>query len=376
MDTRRHTPAALVAAALLLLSGCGGGEDPARSETPLDVVALSTYGTGTATFADVAAVADAVTAEQGTRFRIITSGTAIGRMLPLKDGQTQFARTGDEYIFGFRAEHEFADEDWGPQPTRVVWGPTAPHSWMARDGSGIRGAADLEGKRVPRITANPSVNQKTEAMLASAGLSWADVRPVDIGYGEQPDALKAGKLDVLFQQVYGSSLAELESTTPVHWLEFDAGDPRTRRAIEENVPSVELRSFSGAPGQEEGGSDTGFWYAVPIITYAGTSDVVASQLAKSIVDSYDTYRDATSTTDLWSTDHAMIAPVEVPFHPGLIEVLKQEGVWTDEAQHRQEELLAQEKQLRRGWQQVKGSENLRRDWAAWKKQHIEEAGDE
>ncbi|GAA1233417.1 hypothetical protein GCM10009676_15950 [Prauserella halophila] len=375
MDTRRHTPAALVAAALLALSGCAGGEDPARSETPLDVVALSTYGTGTATFADVAAVADAVTAEAGTRFRIITSGTAIGRMLPLKDGQTQFARTGDEYIFGFRAEHEFADEDWGPQPTRVVWAPTAPHSWMARDGSGVREAADLEGKRVPRITANPSVNQKTKAMLASAGLTWDDVRPVDIGYGEQPDALKAGKLDVLFQQVYGSSLAELESATPVHWLEFDADDRRTQRAVEENVPSVELRSFSGAPGQEEGAADTGFWYAVPIITYADTSGVVASQLARSIVDSYDTYRDATSTTDLWSTDDAMIAPVEVPFHPGLITVLKQEGVWTAEAQERQEELLAQEKQLRRGWQQVTGSENLRRDWAAWKQQHLEEAGD-
>lgn len=376
MNTRRQTVTALVAAAVLTLSGCGGGEDPARSDTPLDVVAMSTYGTGTATFADVAAVADAVTAQQGTRFRIITSGTAIGRMLPLKDGQTQFARTGDEYIFGFRAEHEFADEDWGPQPVRVVWAPTAPHSWMARDGSGIREAADLRGKSVPRITANPSVNEKTEAMLATAGLTWDDVRPVDIGYGEQPDALKAGKLDVLFQQVYGSSLSELESTTPVHWLDFDSGDPRTQRAVEQNVPSVNLRRFSGAPGQDKGESGTAFWYAVPIITYAGTSDVVASQLARSVVASYDRYRDSTSTTDLWSIDDSMVAPVEVPFHPGLVKVLKEEGVWTAEAQDRQESLLAQEKRLQRGWRQVSGSENLARDWAAWKQQHLEEAGNE
>lgn len=375
MHTRRHTPAALAAVALLVLSGCGRGEDPAHSDTPLDVMALSTYGTGTATFADVAAVADAVTAKDGTRFRIITSGTAIGRMLPLKDGQTQFARTGDEYIFAFRAEHEFADEDWGPQPTRVVWAPTAPHSWMARDGSGIREAADLAGKRVPRITANPSVNQKTTAMLATAGLTWKDVRPVDIGYGEQPDALKSGKLDVLFQQVYGSSLSELESTTPVHWLDVDADDPRTKRTVDKQVPSVELRSFRGAPGQEKGSSDVAFWYAVPIITYADTSDVVVTQLAKSIMDSYDTYRDATSTTKLWSTDDAMVAPVEVPFHPGLIKVLEREGKWTAAAQRRQDELLAQEKQLRRGWQQVQESENLSRDWAAWKQRHLEEAGD-
>lgn len=376
MDTRRRTPAALVVACLLALSGCAGGEDPARSDTPLDVVAMSCYGTGTATFADVAAVADAVTRAEGTRFRVITSDTAIGRMLPLKDGQTQFARTGDEYIFGFRGEYEFADEDWGPQPVRVVWAPTAPHSWMARDNSGIRKPADLVGKRVPRVTANPSVNLKTEAMLATAGLTWDDVRPVDIGYGEQPDALKAGKLDVLFQQVYGASLAELESTTPVRWLDFDAADARTRRAVAERVPSVTLREFGGAPGQDEGRQNVGFWYAVPIVTYADTTDAVAGQMARSIVESYDSYKNATSTTDSWSLKDAMTAPVEVPFHPALVEVLRDEGVWTPQAEARQRQLLEQEKLLRRGWNQVRGSDDLARDWANWKAKNLREVGDE
>ncbi|KID28518.1 TRAP transporter solute receptor, TAXI family [Prauserella sp. Am3] len=376
MDTRRRMPAAVVVACLLALSGCAGGEDPARSNTPLDVVAMSTYGTGTATFADVAAVADAVTREEGTRFRVITSDTAIGRMLPLKDGQTQFARTGDEYIFGFRGEYEFADEDWGPQPVRVVWAPTAPHSWMASESSGIRRPADLAGKRVPRVTANPSVNLKTEAMLATAGLTWDDVRPVDIGYGEQPDALKAGKLDVLFQQVYGASLAELESTTPVRWLDFDPHDERTRRAVAERVPSVTLREFGGAPGQDVRQRNVGFWYAVPIVTYADTTDAVAGQMARSIVEAYDSYKNATSTTDSWSLKDAMIAPVEVPFHPALVEVLKAEGVWTQQAADRQRQLLEQEKLLRRGWNQVRDSDSLPRDWAEWKAKNLREGGDE
>lgn len=370
MDFRRQTLAAVAVGCLLALSACAGGSDPARSRTPLEVVALSTYGTGTATFADVAAVADAVTDAKGTRFRVITSGTAIGRMLPLRDGQTQFSRTGDEYIFGFRGEHDFADPDWGPQRTRVVWAPTAPHSWMTRESAGIRTPADLEGKRVPRVTANPSVNLKTETMLASAGLTWDDVRPVEIGYGEQPDALKAGKLDVLFQQVYGSSLAELESTTPVRWLDLDAGDPQTRAAVQERVPSVSLREFTGAPGQDEGESDTAFWYAVPVITYADTSTVVAEQLARAIVDSYPRYKDATSTTDSWSIDDAMTTPVEVPFHPGMVRVLKEEGVWTAEAQANQERLLEQEKLLHKGWEQIRDAENVPRAWARWKAENL------
>ncbi|WP_036555532.1 TAXI family TRAP transporter solute-binding subunit [Nocardioides insulae] len=375
MTSRRHGLVALLAAGVLAFSGCGGGEDPAQSDTPLDVVAMSTYGTGTATFADVAAVADAVTTQDDTRFRIITSDTAIGRVLPLKDGQTQFARTGDEYIFAFRGEYDFADEDWGPQPIRVVWAPTAPHSWMVKASSDIHTAADLAGKKVPRITANPSVNQKTVAMLATAGLTWDDVEPVDIGYGEQPDALKAGKLDILFQQVYGSSLFELESSTPVRWLEFDPSDPQTQKAVAEGVPSVELGEFSGAPGQEEGETSVGFWYAVPVVTYADTSDVVAAQMAHSVLDSYDRYADATSTTSGWSIDEAMTEPKEVPFHPGLIQVLKEEGVWTPEAQAKQDELLAQEKLLEKGWEEVQGAEDLEQAWADWKAENLEEKTD-
>lgn len=374
MRTRRMGLTALLAVAALVTAACGGGGGTAaESDQPLDQLVIATYGTGTATYADMAAVTEGIAETDGTKSRIITSDTAVGRHLPLKEGQAQFARTGDDYIFAFRGEHDFLSEDWGPQPVRVVWAPVAPHSWMTKDGSGIETPSDLTGKKVPRITANPSVNNKTEAMLATAGLTWDDVQPVDIGYSEQPDGLKNGKLDVLFQQVYGSSLFELESSTDVHWLDFDENDQETTNAVKEKTPSVYLDEFSGAPGQEEGETTTGFWYSVPVVTYSNTSDAVAEQMVRGIVGSYDHYKDATATTEQWSKEDALKKPTEVPFHPGLIKVLEEEGLWTEEAQKRQDELLAQEDKLAEGWEQVSSEasgDQLASSWEQWKSENL------
>lgn len=373
MRTRRLGLGALLAATALVTSACGGGGSAAESKQPIDQMVVATYGTGTSTYADTAAVTEAIAKTEGTKTRIITSDTAVGRHLPLREGQAQFARTGDDYIFAFRGEHDFATEDWGPQPVRVVWAPVAPHGLMVKADSGIETPEDLEGKKVPRIIANPSVTTKIEAMLAAGGLTWDDVQPVDIDYSEQPDALKLGKIDVLFQQVYGSSLYELESSTDVSWIDFDDKDKTTQDAVAEMVPSVRLGEFSDAPGQEKGATTTGFWYSVPVVTYANTSDTVANQMISGVLNSYDAYKDATATTEQWSLDHAQIAPTEVPFHPALVAALEAEGVWTEEAQKTQDQLLADEKKLAEGWKQVtaeSSGDGLVSAWADWKSTNL------
>lgn len=373
MRTRRLGLGALLAATALVTSACGGGGSAAESKQPIDQMVVATYGTGTSTYADTAAVTEAIAKTEGTKTRIITSDTAVGRHLPLREGQAQFARTGDDYIFAFRGEHDFATEDWGPQPVRVVWAPVAPHGLMVKADSGIETPEDLEGKKVPRIIANPSVTTKIEAMLAAGGLTWDDVQPVDIDYSEQPDALKLGKIDVLFQQVYGSSLYELESSTEVSWIDFDDKDKTTQDAVAEMVPSVRLGEFSDAPGQEKGATTTGFWYSVPVVTYANTTDTVANQMISGVLNSYDAYKDATATTEQWSLDHAQIAPTEVPFHPALVAALEAEGVWTEEAQKTQDQLLADEKKLAEGWKQVtaeSSGDGLVSAWADWKSTNL------
>lgn len=84
------------AGSLLTLAGCGTNKGAAYTNGQLTMAVVSTYGTGTATYADMAAVANAIANTNDIRTRIMTSGTAIGRLLPLKEGMATFSRTGDD----------------------------------------------------------------------------------------------------------------------------------------------------------------------------------------------------------------------------------------------------------------------------------------
>ena len=323
---RRDLLKLTAAGSLLTLTGCGTNKGAAYVDGRLSMAVVTTYGTGTATYADMAAVANAVTDVKGLRTRIMTSDTAIGRLAPVRKGQATFSRTGDEYIFAFRAEYEFAGKDWGPQPTRVVWGPTAPHGLLTRENTGIRELSDIKGKKVPLITANPSVNSKIGVALKAAGLTEDDVEMVPISYGEQADGLKSGKIDFLFQQVYGSSLFELESI--------------------------------------------GYVYSVPVVAYSTTDAETVSDFVTAILDAYPKYKDATRTTRDWSPEAAVLEPQQVPFHDGLVSVLKERDLWTPAAQKKQDELLALESKLTKGWETVTADltddQEIAAAWSRWK----------
>lgn len=365
---------ALALTTALALSACGGGETESENASGLpSSMAWTTYGTGTSTYADTAAVAEALTSGEGVNIRIIPSDTAIGRMTPLKNGQAQFERGGDEYIYAFEADYDFAVEDWGPQDVQMVWAPTAPHGFMIKDSSGIESIEDLKGKKVPRATANPSVQNKTEALLAYGGLTWDDVEVVDISYGDQADALKNGQIDVLYQQVYGSSLFELEASEDVSWLDLPETEGEAADRLEEIAPSTFIDTFSNGPGQDEGEETNAIYYTVPVITYGETSEDEVYSLVKAINDNFDGYKDVTQTTPGWGIDEAQIAPTQVSFHPGLIKYLEEQGKWSEEAAAKNDELIERGEAIREEWPKFveqAGGEIDPQAWSEWKDENV------
>ena len=346
--SRLRTLTAAVAASALLLTGCGAGETTMVGGIR-DPFVFSTYGAGTSTYADTAAVSDSVARETGARVRIITSDTAIGRMAAMRSGAAAMGRLGDEYIFSFEGLNEFANEDWGPQDTRVVWAPLSPHSLLTRERDGIETPADLKGKKVPKITANPSVNQKIDAYLAYGGLTRDDVVEVNVAYGEQPEALQQGQIDMLYQQVYGSSLYELESQMPVSWIDLDPDDEEALARVEELAPSVNILDFEGAPAQEEGETTHGFVYTLPITAMADTDEDEVYALVSAMADTFERYENTTINTPRWNPEDVEDTPREAPYHPGLIRWLEEHDRWSPEAQKRQDELLERGERLDEEW---------------------------
>jgi TRAP transporter TAXI family solute receptor len=223
--------------------GTAGSQDSADPGGLPDQLIFSSYGVGSETYAALAAVAEAITENEGTSIRIIGSDTSVGRLAPIKVGKADMARSGEEYIYAFEADQEFATQDWGPQDLTVVWGAPGLVGLLVRDDSDIQSFEDLRGKKYPVITANPSAKAKADAYLAYGGLTEADVELVDVAYSEQAEALHNGKIDALLMAVHGPALYELDSKAPVRWLSMEDDSPEKMEAIREYGKAFELAEF-------------------------------------------------------------------------------------------------------------------------------------
>ncbi|NKX74751.1 TAXI family TRAP transporter solute-binding subunit, partial [Rhodobacteraceae bacterium R_SAG3] len=201
---------ALTAAVLSLVTAL-----PARAgdaELPRSLL-WATYDVGSSGYVEASAIADAFAKEYGTRVRIMPSGTSIGRLLPLKTGRVQYGWLANELYFATEALYDFAAPEWGPQDLRIVAGRPSTFGMAVAADSGIASIADIRGKRVPRIKANPSINIKVEAMLAFAGLTWDDVEVVEVpSYGAALKAVVDGQADVAGSTPTAATLYELESS--------------------------------------------------------------------------------------------------------------------------------------------------------------------
>jgi uncharacterized protein len=335
------------------MAACGPGSSeegsPVTEGGLPETMVWTTYPVGTTTYNDLAAVAEMVTSDMGKQVRITPSDTAIGRMTPLLEGQAHFSRTGDEYIFSFEADHDFAQESQGPHPTRVVYPVEARQGFTVLENSGIEGYEDLRGKKFPNVTANPSINQKIEALLAYAGLSREDVEFVDVSYGDQPGALENGQVDVIFFGLYGSPLYELEQSRGVRVLSMDDESQEAVDRLQSVSKVLNIGDFQNGPGMEEGETIRTLMYPLPVVALESTSPEAVEELVTGFAENFESYESATPTTPDWAIESIPKVPTVVPYHDGLVSYLESQGEWSEEAQQANDELLERESQLDQLW---------------------------
>lgn len=317
------------ALAALALAAPAAAED--APELPGTMI-WATYDVGSSGFVEASAIADAFGKEYGTRVRIMPSGTSIGRLLPLRTGRVQYGWLANELYFATEALYDFAAAEWGPQDLRVVAGRPSTFGFAAAADSGIETIADLRGKRVPRIKANPSINIKVEAMLAFGGLTWDDVQVVEVpSYGAALKAVVDGQADAAGTTPTAATMYELESSSRgLTWLPLEPENEAGWEAIR-SVASffAPIEATQGAGMSEESPAKI-FAVRYPMITvYAEADEDEVYNFLKALDQTYGIYKDATAATPAWALDRAGTTPADAPFHPGAVRYLKEIGVWTD-----------------------------------------------
>lgn len=367
---------ALAVIPAMTLTGCTGeapGQASGRNGLPQQLV-WSTYNVGTGTYNDLAAIANTLTGEEGVQVRLMTADTGIGRLAPLVNGTVDYSRTGDEYYYAFEGDYEYANPEWGPQDLRLVWAPLGNYGLLVREDSGIDSYADLKGKRFPKLTANTSINNKMEGFLNYGDLTWDDVQQVPISYGEQIAGLEAGQIDALYQNVVGSNIEELSSKTDVKWLSFDDPDPQRYQTWKELAPMVRIAEVTNGAGMEQGEGAKVLEYTIPLTTLGSRDPDEVYAVVKAMVENFDDYKGTTPDSQRFSFDEVLKEPLVVPFHEGTVRYFKERGVWSDELENKNNELIERGKKMRGAWPGVvaaSSKQDLAENWKNWKKNELD-----
>jgi TRAP transporter TAXI family solute receptor len=351
----------------------------ARAKLP-DTSVWTAYDLGASGYAEASGIADAIMKQQSMRVRIIPSGTSIGRLLPLKQARATYGFLANEVYFATEGTYDFATPSWGPQNLRVVLARPAGNALACAGDVSIKSLSDVRGKRIGYVRGNPSVNVKTDAYLAFAGMTRADIDVVWFGsYNAMKTAVINNQLDCFGSVTTSANMREIDAsprglTYPPFPPENKKGWERLRQVADFFEPRKET---AGAGLSSEHPVDLiGLRYPI-ITTYADTNPDEVHALVKAIDESMDQIRNITGSSENWKPELSGKPPADAPWHEGAIRYLKEKGIWTAEHQAWQDQRLARLKRIQEGWKAAKNGFSGQGDdaWLRhWEKYRVDQLG--
>lgn len=328
------------------------------------------YDTGSAGYNQAVAIGAALQDAAGINLRVLPGKNDVSRTEPLRQGRVQFSATGVGGSFmAQEGAFDFGAENWGPQPIRVLManngGAINLAVGVAAD-EGIETYADLKGKRVAYIVGAPALNVNTEAYLAYGGLTWDDVERVDFGgFGASWTGLIEDQVDAAFAST--NSGKAYEAAAGPRGLFWPPVDPENKEGIAKMQSIAPFFNVNKAMvGANIDGTDgyqgAGYPYPVLIATEE-TEDDLAYNMTKAMVELFPQYDGNAPGIGGWAVDKQNMQWV-VPYHNGAIRYYQEAGMWSDEAQAHNDNLIARQKALMEAWDALKAESPD--DWeAAW-----------
>jgi uncharacterized protein len=309
-------------------------------------VSLGTNPPGTTFYAAASGLAKVVSERGGTQMTLQPyAGTST--LLPLLNtGELEFGLVnavdmglsyrGPAFKVGGRNPFPHA-----PNLRLVMRGSPLVVGLLVRKDSPIRAAQDLKGKRLTgEYPAHLAVWYNMLGHLASAGLTWSDVKVVPVpAVNDGVDALVQGRADATQHALNSAKVKEADAGIGVRHVSDDCspeGEKRLRAAVPGYYPRV-----------IKAGTATGVAEDTCMIAYdtylsAGKNvpDHVVEAALKAIWENVDQLGPIHPMLREWTRERAVDAAVTIPYHPGAIRFYKERAVWKAEMDQAQQRLLS------------------------------------
>ncbi|MFM2422187.1 MAG: hypothetical protein RL291_717 [Pseudomonadota bacterium] len=336
--------------AVAALPGHAFGQD-AKLPNPLSWTA---YDVGSAGYNQAVAIGKALKDAFGVDLRVLPGKNDVSRQVPLRQKQVQFSATGVGATYmAQEGVFDFAQKTWGPQSVRQLMHSNSDSNLtvgVAND-LGIKTFADLKGKRVAWTIGAASLNENITAILAFAGLTWADVKRVDFpGFGQGWDGLIAGQVDAAFAQTSsGKCFQAASSPRGLYWPPLPHADKEGWARLKAKGPFfIPNIATEGALLSKEKPHE-GATYPYPVLScYADQNADLAYLMTKAMITLFDKYKDSTPGINGWSIDRQDFTWA-VPYHDGAVRYYKEIGKWTPQAQANQDMLIKRQAVLADAW---------------------------
>jgi TRAP transporter TAXI family solute receptor len=248
--------------------------------------------------------------------------------------------------------------------------------------SGIKTPADLKGKRLTWVKGAPALNRNMEAFLAFGGLTWDDVRKIEVpGWGQSIDAVINGQADATWGSTVSSKFSQLVSSPEgLFFPPLPHSDKEGwARALKVTPWWVPTKVEVVVPGYKFEVPYEGANVPYPIfVATHDTDDALAYGLTKAVMENYGDIKDSGPSMDGYQLSSQSLA-FRFPYHPAAIRFYKEKGVWTAEHEAHNQDLLKRQDVLAEAWKSMqakndRSGDDFTKEWMKVRGAALSKAG--
>ncbi len=259
----------------------------------------------------------------GVKTQVQSTKASVENLILLQQGKGEIAFTlgdslkaawvGDEEA-GFKAKQDKLRGIAAIYPNYI--------QLVASKESGIKTLADLKGKSISVGAAKSGTELNTRAILAAAGMSYADFAKVEyLPFAESVELMKNRQLDATLQSagLGVASIRDLATSTDIVMVEIPADIVKKIGApfVEATIPA---NTYRGQETEVKTAAVVNY-----LVTHSGVSDEVAYQMTKLVFDSLAELAAAHSAGKNIKLETALDG-MPVPLHPGAEKFYKEKGM--------------------------------------------------
>ncbi|HEU5320104.1 MAG TPA: TAXI family TRAP transporter solute-binding subunit, partial [Methylomirabilota bacterium] len=228
-----------------------------------------------------------------------------------------------------------------PNARLVMNGSPFMVSLLVRKDSPVRTVHDVKGRRMTgEYPAHLAVWYNMLGHLASAGLTWSDVKVVPVpAINEGLDALVQGRADVTEFALNAAKVREADATVGVRHVSIDCS-PEGERRLRAAVPGYYPRWVKAGAAVAVVEDTCVIAYDLYITTGKGVPDALVEATLKSIWDNVDKLPALHPLFKEWTRERAVTAEMTIPYHPAAVRFYRERGVWKPEHDALQQKLSA------------------------------------